>query len=308
MGYASPMDNEPVSPAAPAPAAAPLDAAGEYSAGFWLRAGAYMIDGVIVAIGSVVLNLILPSIVSAIARLLLSAAYFTAMPVRNNGQTLGKMAAGVAIVRDDGTPLSYGRAFARWLGYLVSGVTLCLGFICAAFTPRKRALHDYIADTRVVRVEELSLGRKIAVIGLGLLFPLLVVLGILAAIMIPKFTNLQTRAGEGATKGRLGMLRSALAIYYGDTEGNYPPNLDALVPKYVQAVEPPGLPNQPAAAGVEQYGAEVCGGPKGADIDPAKLRNTGKWGYVVAPKAPCDGSVFVDSTQSDTKGTPWYTY
>ena len=145
-----------------------------------------MIDGIIVAIVSVVLNLILPGAVSVVARLLLSAGYFTVMPVQNNGQTLGKMAAGVAIVRDDGTPLSYGRAFARWLGYLVSGLTLCLGFVCAAFTNRKRALHDYIADTRVVRVEELSFGRKFAVMAVGFLFPLLVVLGIVAAIAMTK--------------------------------------------------------------------------------------------------------------------------
>jgi len=304
------MDNEPVSPpAAAAPAhAAPLDPAGEYSAGFWLRAGAYMIDGFIVAVVSVIFTFLLPAGISVLARLILSAAYFTVMPVQNNGQTLGKMAAGVAIVRDDGTPLSYGRSFARWLGYLVSGLTLCLGFICAAFTHRKRALHDYIADTRVVRVEELNLGRKIAVIGVGLLFPLLVVLGIAAAIAIPKFSNLTQQANEGGTKGRLGMLRSALSIYYGDTQGNYPPTLDALVPKYIPALEAPNLPNQPVPPGVEQYGPEVCAGPKGTDLDPAKLRNTGKWGYVVAPKAPCDGMVFVDSTQPDTKGTPWYTY
>ncbi|HXT00928.1 MAG TPA: RDD family protein, partial [Elusimicrobiota bacterium] len=196
------MDNEPLSPVPAAPAAdTQLDPTGEYSAGFWLRAGAYMIDGLIVAVVSVIFNLILPAAVSVVARLLLSAGYFTVMPVRCNGQTVGKMAAGVAIVRDDGTPLTYGRALARWFGYLVSGITLCLGFICAAFTHRKRALHDYIADTRVVRVEELGLGRKIAVIGAGLLFPLLVVLGIVAALMIPKFSNLGTKAAEGGTKG-----------------------------------------------------------------------------------------------------------
>ena len=280
----------------------------EYSAGFWIRAGAYMIDGVVIAIVSVILNVLLPAAVSVIARLLLSAAYFTVMPVQNNGQTLGKMAAGVAIVRDDGTPLSYGRAFARWLGYLVSGLTLCLGFVCAAFTNRKRALHDYIADTRVVRVEEIGFGRKFAVIGAGLCFPLLVVLGIAAAIAIPKFSNLTARSAEGAVKGRLGMLRSSLSIYYGDAEGNYPANLDVLVPKYLPAIEPPAVSNHAGAAGVELYGAEVCGGQKGSDIDAAKLRDTGKWGYVVAPKAPCDGTIFVDCTHPDTKGTPWYTY
>jgi uncharacterized RDD family membrane protein YckC/type II secretory pathway pseudopilin PulG len=303
MGYASPMDNE----APPAANPSPADTS-EFSAGFWIRGGAYMIDGFLVAIVSIVLTMILPGALGILARLLVSAGYFTVMPVMNQGQTVGKMAAGVAVVRDDGSPLTYGRAFVRWLGYLLSGITLCLGFICAAFTPRKRALHDYIADTRVVRVEELGFGRKFAVIVCGLLFPLLVVLGIAAAIAIPKFSQLSTLAGEGAAKGRLGSLRSSLSIYYGDTEGHYPADLNALVPKYLPSIDSPSVASHPGAAGVELYGAEACGGPKGTDIDPAKLRDTGKWGYVVAPKAPCDGTVFVDCTHQDTKGKPWYTY
>lgn len=304
----APMDNEAAAPnPVPAPAVVAA-AAADYSAGFWLRAGAYMIDGLLIAIASVLMNLVLPPVISVVSRLLLSAGYFTVMPVQNQGQTLGKMAAGVAIVRDDGSPISYGRAFARWLGYLVSGITLCLGFICAAFTNRKRALHDYIADTRVVRVEELGFGRKLAVILAGLLFPLLVVLGIAAAIAIPKFANLTARAGEGAAKGRLGMLRSSLSIYYGDSEGKYPADLNMLVPKYLPAIEPPGVSAHSGAAGVEVYGPEVCTNTKEPGLDPAKLRDTGKWGYVVAPNAACDGMVFVDCTHADSKGSAWYTY
>jgi uncharacterized RDD family membrane protein YckC/type II secretory pathway pseudopilin PulG len=305
------MDNEPPPPANPAPApAAPEAQAPDVSAGFWLRAGAYMIDGIIVAIVSVGLNLILPETLSIIVRLLLSAGYFTLMPVLNQGQTLGKMAGGIAIIREDGSPIGYGRALARWLGYLVSGLTLCLGFICAAFTKHKRGLHDYIADTRVVRVEEIGPGRKIAVILVGLLFPLLVVLGIVAALAIPRFANLKGMADEGSAKGRLGMLRSATAIYYGDTEGNYPTDLNALVPKYMPELSAAGVSTHPGAAGVEIYGAEVCSGSKepGQDLVAGKLRDTGKWGYVIAPKSPCDGTVFIDCTHNDSKGRAWYSY
>jgi uncharacterized RDD family membrane protein YckC len=316
MGYASPMDNEAPPPANPVPApAAPEAQAPDVSAGFWLRAGAYMIDGILVAIVSVALNLILPETVSVIARLLLSAGYFTVMPVLNQGQTLGKMAAGVAIVREDGSPITYGRALARWLGYLVSGLTLCLGFLCAAFTNHKRALHDFIADTRVVRVEAIGAGRKAAVIIVGLLFPLLVLLGLVAALgflglQVPQVPNLKGLADEGSVKGRLGMLRSATAIYYGDAEGRYPADLNALVPKYMPELAPPGLSTHPGVAGVEVYGAEVCSGSKepGQDLVAAKLRDTGKWGYVIAPKAPCDGTVFIDCTHADSKGRFWYTY
>ena len=48
------------------------------------------------------------------------------------------------------------------------------------------------------------------------------IIGILAAIAIPKFADLIRKSQEGATKGSLGALRSALTIYYGDMEGVYP--------------------------------------------------------------------------------------
>jgi uncharacterized RDD family membrane protein YckC/type II secretory pathway pseudopilin PulG len=305
------MENQPPPPANSAPApAAPDAAAADLSAGFWIRAGAYMIDGILVAIVSIVLNVVLPEAVSVVARVLLSAGYFTVMPVLARGQTLGKMAAGVAIVRDDGSPLTYGRAFARWFGYLLSGLTLCLGFACAAFTKRKRALHDYLADTRVIRVVEIGSGRKAAVIVLGALFPLLIILGIAAAVANPDLANMKSLADEGAAKARLGVLRSALSMYYAGAGGSYPADLNALAPKYIPAIEPAGVPQHPDAAGVQVYGAEVCSGSKepGAGLDGAKLHDTGKWGYVVAPKAPCDGTVFIDCTHTDSKGSAWFAY
>lgn len=42
----------------------------------------------------------------------------------------------------------------------------------------------------------------------------IVILGILAAIAIPKFANLTTEAKNSATKGGLGAIRSAVAIDY----------------------------------------------------------------------------------------------
>lgn len=48
------------------------------------------------------------------------------------------------------------------------------------------------------------------------------IIGILAAIAIPRFSSLIQKAKEGATKGSLGAIRSALSIYYGDNEGIFP--------------------------------------------------------------------------------------
>src|SRR5436309_187889 len=48
------------------------------------------------------------------------------------------------------------------------------------------------------------------------------IIGILAAIAVPQFGKLIAKSNEGTTKGNLGALRSALSIYYADTEGQYP--------------------------------------------------------------------------------------
>ena len=48
------------------------------------------------------------------------------------------------------------------------------------------------------------------------------IIGILAGIAIPRYMNFIRRSREGATKGNLGAIRSALNIYYSDTEGLFP--------------------------------------------------------------------------------------
>lgn len=57
------------------------------------------------------------------------------------------------------------------------------------------------------------------------------IVALLAAIAIPKFSNLIDKSREAAMKGNLGVLRSALTIYYADNEGLYPKynNLTPLV-------------------------------------------------------------------------------
>src|ERR1041385_5507220 len=51
------------------------------------------------------------------------------------------------------------------------------------------------------------------------------IIGILAAVAIPKFADLVTKSKEASVKGGLGAVRSAVSIYYGDMEGQYPGNL-----------------------------------------------------------------------------------
>ena len=70
--------------------------------------------------------------------------------VSTRGATIGKQVLGLKIIRSDGAPVSVGRAFGRYFAQIVSGIVLYIGFIMAGFDSEKRALHDYMADTRVI--------------------------------------------------------------------------------------------------------------------------------------------------------------
>jgi uncharacterized RDD family membrane protein YckC len=79
------------------------------------------------------------------------------------GLTIGKWAAGLRILQQDGSEIGIGRALLRhFVGYPLSFITLGLGFLIVAFTSRGRGLHDLIAGTVVVRE-----GPAIAVTGRG---------------------------------------------------------------------------------------------------------------------------------------------
>jgi uncharacterized RDD family membrane protein YckC len=63
----------------------------------------------------------------------------------------GKHALGLSVTDLDGNGLSLARAALRHGAALLSWLTLNLGHVLAMVPPQKRALHDYIAGTRVVR-------------------------------------------------------------------------------------------------------------------------------------------------------------
>ena len=142
-------------------------------AGFWIRFVAAIVDDIIlailmlVAIVPIVLAAGIPAALSdpaAFARAVASlgtaiAAISFLVPmlyevifVGWRGQTPGKMALKLKIIRTDGAEADYVKAFIRWIGKMISGFILFTGYIMAAFTTNKRALHDYIAGTRVIRL------------------------------------------------------------------------------------------------------------------------------------------------------------
>jgi uncharacterized RDD family membrane protein YckC len=47
-----------------------------------------------------------------------------------------------------------GRAVGRYFAKIVSGIILMIGYIMAGFDSEKRALHDMMCDTRVIKVSK----------------------------------------------------------------------------------------------------------------------------------------------------------
>jgi uncharacterized RDD family membrane protein YckC len=99
----------------------------------------------------------LPGAVVLIAAiLLLGAALHVTCQIAflaGGGQTLGHMALGVAVVRNDGARVGFGRAALRCLGGgLLTGLTLGLGALVALFNRERRGIADLVAGTRLVRV------------------------------------------------------------------------------------------------------------------------------------------------------------
>lgn len=65
--------------------------------------------------------------------------------------TPGKMALGLKVVRSDGSALTTGRIIGRYFAEMLSTMILLIGYIIAAFDDERRALHDRICDTRVIK-------------------------------------------------------------------------------------------------------------------------------------------------------------
>ena len=132
------------------------------------------------------------------------------------------------------------------------------------------------------------------------------IIGILAAIAIPKFAELIRKSSEGASKGNLGALRSAMSIYYGDMEGMYPNSMLALTVggKYLTVIPPAKAPNYHADA----PGAISLADSGGITVVNAAPTDAGGWYYNNQITNANVGNVLVNCTHTDTKGTVWTGY
>jgi uncharacterized RDD family membrane protein YckC len=83
------------------------------------------------------------------ASLGLATAYFVVFH-GIGGKTIGKWLLGLRVVGADRSPISYRRAFLRWLG-LVGFAPVLLGFLWILWSREKRGWHDFLARTWVIR-------------------------------------------------------------------------------------------------------------------------------------------------------------
>ncbi|HKC20525.1 MAG TPA: RDD family protein [Candidatus Dormibacteraeota bacterium] len=155
--HASPYASAPASAPGSMPAVLKSDVA---YAGFWRRVLAYLIDGTFLAgvQSLIVLGVLMvaPDNLQAILNiapvsLLVGWAYFMVMESSPARGTLGKMALNLYVGDKHGDPITFRRALARNLLKILSGLLFGIGFVVAAFSPKKQALHDVLAGTLVLR-------------------------------------------------------------------------------------------------------------------------------------------------------------
>ena len=132
-------------------------------AGFWRRFAAYLVDGLLLSVVQGVLAtgvfLMAPLNLETVANLApvsaaMSWAYFALFESSPMRATVGKYALGLYVADRHGDPISFRRATARYWLKLLSTLTFMVGWLLAAFTPRKQALHDLLAGTLVLRTTE----------------------------------------------------------------------------------------------------------------------------------------------------------
>ena len=159
---------------------APAPPAGGWTLASWgSRAAAAVIDGVVLVMLAALLFVPLSAVGVTVDTeggwWALAGAFFLATGVlvvasllvqpiwmaRTNGQTIGKQALGLRVVRVDGQRMSFGYAFLRealvknlLVGFLASltfGVAYLIDLLWPLWDEERRALHDFVVRTRVVR-------------------------------------------------------------------------------------------------------------------------------------------------------------
>ncbi len=89
-------------------------------------------------------------VIITIVFFIISILYFGILTSTKMQGTVGKLLLGIKVVGRDGDRISFGRAIGRYFASMVSSF-MYVGYILAAFNEKKQTLHDYVANTFVVK-------------------------------------------------------------------------------------------------------------------------------------------------------------
>lgn len=142
-----------------------------FYAGFWMRFVAYLIDMIVIYAISSLLNTFSFGLLNkrldfpilgeeSLSYVIVMFAYFISMTYFFS-QTLGKMIMKIKVETNKGDKLSFTDIIYRELvGRLLTIFLANLPYLAIAFTNKKKGLHDYIADTVVVKEDFSKLRRQ----------------------------------------------------------------------------------------------------------------------------------------------------
>jgi uncharacterized RDD family membrane protein YckC len=119
-------------------------------AGFWKRVAASLMDSLVLGpVSAIIASLLTLGKESFYMyesnhywpiMLLVSWIYCAALESSEHQATLGKLVLGIKVTDLYGKRISFGRATGRHFANIFSGLTLCIGYIMAAFTKQKQCL------------------------------------------------------------------------------------------------------------------------------------------------------------------------
>jgi uncharacterized RDD family membrane protein YckC len=132
--------------------------------GFGKRLGAVLLDAIIFGIPFNIVQILIfgtgaydasdPAYFKALPfSLLCGLAYVVGMWVFADGATIGKKMLKIKIVKNDGSPLTFGSALGRYFSYIIASVPCALGLLWVLWDKEKRGWHDKIANTKVISAE-----------------------------------------------------------------------------------------------------------------------------------------------------------
>lgn len=76
--------------------------------------------------------------------------YFAMMESSSLQGSLGKLALGIRVYHVDNRPLKFEEATVRYFAKILSAASLSVGYLLAAFSSKKQALHDFVAHAVLV--------------------------------------------------------------------------------------------------------------------------------------------------------------